>query len=109
MNSALAPIEGLAALLAAQKSAFNAEGAVDAAERRRRIQQVIDLLVAWHKPLAQAMDEDFGGRTQGFSLMNDVLGSLASLKHAATTWKTGCSRRSASRSRPTTSSAPRRG
>lgn len=82
MNSALAPIEGLAALLAAQKSAFNAEGAVDAAERRRRIQQVIDLLVAWHKPLAQAMDEDFGGRPQGFSLMNDVLGSLASLKHA---------------------------
>ena len=82
MSSAITSVEGLAALLAAQKSAFIAAGAVDAAERRRRIQQVIDLLVAWHKPLAKAMDEDFGHRPAGFSLMNDVLGSLASLKHA---------------------------
>ncbi|MCC6076516.1 aldehyde dehydrogenase family protein [Pseudomonas sp. GCM10022188] len=82
MSSAITSVEGLAALLAAQKSAFNVEGAVDAAERRRRIQQVIDLLVAWHKPLAAAMAEDFGNRPAGFSLMNDVLGSLASLKHA---------------------------
>lgn len=82
MSSAITSVEGLAALLAAQKSAFVAEGAVPAAERRRRIQQVIDLLVAWHKPLAAAMDEDFGNRPPGFSLMNDVLGPLASLKHA---------------------------
>lgn len=82
MSSAIKSAEELAALLAAQKAAFIAEGAVDAGERRRRIQQVIDLLVAWHKPLAKAMDEDFGHRPQGFSLMNDVLGSLASLKHA---------------------------
>ncbi|MNQ50074.1 Coniferyl aldehyde dehydrogenase [compost metagenome] len=82
MSSAISSVEGLVALLAAQKSAFVAQGAVDAAERRRRIQQVIDLLVAWHKPLAKAMDEDFGNRPPGFSLMNDVLGSLASLKHA---------------------------
>lgn len=82
MSSAISPVEALATLLAEQKSAFVAQGAVDAAERRRRIQQVIDLLVAWHKPLVAAMDEDFGNRPQGFSLMNDVLGSLASLKHA---------------------------
>ena len=82
MSSVITSVEGLAALLAAQKSAFNAAGAVPAGERRRRIQQVIDLLVAWHKPLAQAMAEDFGHRPAGFSLMNDVLGSLASLKHA---------------------------
>lgn len=82
MSSAISPVEELAALLAEQKSAFVAQGAVDAVERRRRIQQVIDLLVAWHKPLAAAMDEDFGNRPPGFSLMNDVLGPLASLKHA---------------------------
>ena len=72
----------LASLLAAQKQAFIAAGAVDSATRRRRIQTAIDLLVKYHKPLAAAMDEDFGGRHPGFSLMNDVLGSLASLKHA---------------------------
>lgn len=74
--------EALATLLAAQKQAFIAAGAVDSATRRRRIQTAIDLLVKYHKPLAAAMDEDFGGRHPGFSLMNDVLGSLASLKHA---------------------------
>lgn len=68
--------------LAAQQQAFRAAGTVDAATRRRRIQTAIDLLVKYHKPLVAAMDEDFGGRHPGFSLMNDVLGSLASLKHA---------------------------
>lgn len=72
----------LASCLAAQQQAFRAAGAVDAATRRRRIQTAIDLLVKYHKPLVAAMDEDFGGRHPGFSLMNDVLGSLASLKHA---------------------------
>jgi len=72
----------LASCLAAQQQVFRAAGAVDAATRRRRIQTAIDLLVKYHKPLVAAMDEDFGGRHPGFSLMNDVLGSLASLKHA---------------------------
>lgn len=73
---------GLAGLLQAQHQAFNAAGPVGATERRRRIQTAIDLLVKYHKPLAEAMDADFGGRPKGFSLMNDVLGSLSSLKHA---------------------------
>ena len=72
----------LAGMLAAQKAAFTAAGAVDGATRRRRIQTAIDLLVKYHTPLVAALDEDFGGRHPGFSLMNDVLGSLASLKHA---------------------------
>ena len=57
-------------------------GAVSAAERKRRIQTAIDLLVKYHKPLVEAMDADFGGRPRGYSLMNDVLGSLTSLKYA---------------------------
>jgi coniferyl-aldehyde dehydrogenase len=73
---------GLSGLLQAQKQAFNTAGAVSADVRKRRIQTAIDLLVKYHKPLVEAMDADFGGRPKGYSLMNDVLGSLTSLKYA---------------------------
>lgn len=73
---------GLAHMLARQQAAFREAGAVDAGTRRRRLQTAIDLLVKYHKPLAEAMDADFGGRPRGYSLMNDVLGSLTSLKYA---------------------------
>ena len=79
--SSTAP-EQLTSLLAAQKEAFVGAGHVSAEQRRERIQRVIELLVRYQQPLVEAMDADFGGRPQGFSLMNDVLGSLASLKYA---------------------------
>ena len=79
--SSTAP-EQLTRLLAAQKKAFVGAGHVSAELRRERIQRVIELLVRFQQPLVEAMDADFGGRPQGFSLMNDVLGSLASLKYA---------------------------
>ncbi|MBM3111192.1 MAG: coniferyl aldehyde dehydrogenase [Pseudomonas sp.] len=82
MSCAISSVDDLSALLLEQKAAFNAQGAVPAALRRARIQRVIDMLVVHHQALAQGMDADFGGRPQGFSLMNDVLGSLGSLKHA---------------------------
>ncbi|MGB8974253.1 MAG: coniferyl aldehyde dehydrogenase [Pseudomonas capeferrum] len=82
MGCAISSVDGLSALLSEQKAAFAAAGAVSAQARRARIQRVIDMLVAHHMALAEAMDADFGGRPQGFSLMNDVLGSLGSLKHA---------------------------
>ncbi|MDZ3991707.1 coniferyl aldehyde dehydrogenase [Pseudomonas sp. Teo4] len=75
-------VQALGSLLSRQKDAFNTEGAVTAERRRQRIQQVIDLLVRHHESLTDAIDQDFGGRPAGFSLMNDVLGALASLKHA---------------------------
>src|SRR5690554_175550 len=68
--------------LASLRQAAKGEGVAPAAERRRRLQQVIDMLVECHEPLIQAMDEDFGGRPAELSLANDILGSLASLKHA---------------------------
>lgn len=74
--------EQLSRLLAEQKKAFIEAGPVSAELRRERIQRVIELLVRYQQPLVEAMDVDFGGRPQGFSLMNDVLGSLASLKYA---------------------------
>ena len=79
--SSTAP-EQLTSLLAAQKEAFVDAGHVSAEQRRGRIQRVIELLVRYQQPLVEAIDADFGGRPQGFSLMNDVLGSLASLKYA---------------------------
>lgn len=79
--SSTAP-EQLSSLLQAQKKAFIEAGPVSAEQRRERIQRVIELLVRYQQPLVEAMDADFGGRPQGFSLMNDVLGSLASLKYA---------------------------
>ncbi|AUB75237.1 aldehyde dehydrogenase [Pseudomonas sp. Lz4W] len=74
--------EQLSSLLAAQKTAFIEAGPVSVEQRQQRIQRVIELLVRYQQPLVEAMDADFGGRPQGFSLMNDVLGSLASLKYA---------------------------
>jgi coniferyl-aldehyde dehydrogenase len=72
----------LPGLLAAQQAAFRAEGLVSAATRRDRLQRMIDLLVKHNDALCAAMGEDFGGRPAVFSMMNDVAGSLGSLKHA---------------------------
>lgn len=69
-------------ILDAQQAAFRAEGPVPAATRRARLQRVIDMLVKHQDALCAAMEADFGGRPRLFSLANDVLGSLASLKHA---------------------------
>lgn len=76
------PARAIGTLLALQREAFAAEGAVPAAIRTQRLQRVIDMLVDYADPLCAAMDEDFGGRPVVFSMMNDVLGSLGSLKHA---------------------------
>ncbi|MEP6965307.1 MAG: aldehyde dehydrogenase family protein, partial [Polaromonas sp.] len=72
----------LPTLLAAQQAAFRAEGPVSAATRQARLQRVIDMLVKHNDALCDAMGEDFGGRAAVFSMMNDVAGSLGSLKHA---------------------------
>ena len=76
------PTSPAAALLAAQQAAFRNEGPIPASVRKQRLQSVIDMLVRYADPLCDAMGEDFGGRPGVFSLLNDVLGSLASLKHA---------------------------
>lgn len=82
MNRSVNSVDGLSALLERQQQAVVGAGTVSAEIRRERIQQVINMVVAEHKSLVAAMAEDFGGRAESFSLMNDVLGSLGSLKHA---------------------------
>ena len=65
-----------------QRTAHLAAGPSSAEQRRARIQSVIDLVVRHHQEFAEAIDADFGGRHPGFSLMNDVVGSLGALKHS---------------------------
>ncbi|MBV8247942.1 MAG: coniferyl aldehyde dehydrogenase, partial [Comamonas sp.] len=76
------PSPGIRQLLDLQKQAFIAQGPVSAELRVQRLQQVIDMLVESKDALCEAMGEDFGGRPAVFSLANDILGSLSSLKHA---------------------------
>ena len=72
----------LSALLAVQQAAFRTEGPVSVATRQARLQRAIDMLVQHNDALCDAMGADFGGRAAVFSMMNDVAGSLGSLKHA---------------------------
>lgn len=75
-------VPSIRTLLDAQQAAFRSEGLISAETRRDRLQRVIDLLVKHNDALCEAMGADFGGRPALFSMMNDVLGSLGSLKHA---------------------------
>ncbi|TQF74662.1 aldehyde dehydrogenase family protein [Rhodococcus spelaei] len=77
--------EQISTILDRQRKTRLAAGAPDADERRARIQQVIDLLVDRADDLAKAMDDDFGGRPEGYSLMNDVVGSITALKYSRDT------------------------
>ncbi|MCK0090635.1 aldehyde dehydrogenase family protein [Rhodococcus sp. F64268] len=69
-------------LLGNQQQKNRAQRVSSADERRARIQRVIDMLVARHDAIVDAIDEDFGGRHPGYSTVNDVLGSLTALKYA---------------------------
>ncbi|GAC13997.1 coniferyl aldehyde dehydrogenase [Aliiglaciecola lipolytica] len=73
--------KSMATLLEKQQKAHLQNMRVSVEERKGRIQQVIDLLVEHHQTLVEAIESDFGGRSQAFSVMNDILGSLASLKY----------------------------
>ncbi len=74
--------EPIRRLLDAQRTAFVAAGPVSLETRKARLQRAIDLLIAHTDALCEAMRDDFGGRPVAFSLMNDVLGSIAALKAA---------------------------
>lgn len=82
MSAQLGTSQDLSGLLKQHRKATDEQGVVDVVTRKRRLQTAIDLLVDHHQALCAAMEADFGGRHQGFSLMNDILGSLNSLKHA---------------------------
>ena len=74
-------LESMATLLEHQQQAHTLQMTVSAEQRRERIQQIINLVVQNHQQLVEAIESDFGGRSQGFSIMNDILGSLSCLKY----------------------------
>lgn len=82
MTQDAGPAVDVSDLVRRQRLAFSAEGPVSQATRVARLQRAIDLLVKYRDPLRDAMGADFGGRHPGYSLMNDVLGSLSCLKHS---------------------------
>ena len=75
-------MQSIAEIIVHQKLAHNASLPVSTQTRQKRLQNIINILVDHKASLTQAMDEDFGGRDQTFSLMNDILGSVLSLDHA---------------------------
>ena len=82
MNAQLQTPEQLAELLGRHRKALSEQGTADIETRKRRIQAAIDLLVDYHQQICDAADEDFGGRHEGFTLMNDIASSIGSLKYA---------------------------
>ncbi|ASP48292.1 coniferyl aldehyde dehydrogenase [Cognaticolwellia beringensis] len=73
--------DAIASLLQRQQQAHKQQMTVSAEDRRERIQQIINLVVNNQQVLVAAIEQDFGGRSQGFSIMNDILGSLSCLKY----------------------------
>ena len=69
-------------ILKAQRQAFMAELPVSADVRRDRLDRCLALLAKYRDPLCDAMDRDFEGRHRVASLMNDMVSSSNSLKHA---------------------------
>lgn len=65
-----------------QKNAFIENGAPDINLRKDRLTRAINLLVENRSELTQAINEDFGNRSQDQSDFTDILSSIDALKHA---------------------------
>jgi len=69
-------------LFAAQRTAFAAHPFPSARERKRALSQLIDALLAHREPLAEAISQDFGGRSRHEVMFSEIYVSLTSLRHA---------------------------
>jgi coniferyl-aldehyde dehydrogenase len=77
-----AEIERQQAIFARQRAAFAARPYSSADERRVRLRALRAALRAHQDRLADAMSEDFGGRSKFESKMADVLGPVLEINHA---------------------------
>ena len=77
-----AEIARLQLIYAQQRAAFAASPYPAAAERRARLKRLRSALRAHQDRLADAMSDDFGGRSQFESKMADVLGPVLEINHA---------------------------
>ena len=74
--------EQMQAILEKLQAEQLAEGIPPAEVRRQRIQTVIDMLVDNQDALAQALDQDYGGRHEYLTRMSEVMQSIGHLKDA---------------------------
>ena len=77
-----AEIERMRAIHLRQRDAFAAEPYPPAAARRARLKTLRAALRAHQDRLAEAMSDDFGGRSRFESKMADVLGPVLAINHA---------------------------
>ncbi len=69
-------------LLERQRQDYLREGPVSAATRKDRLERAVGLLKTHEKRLVEAMDTDFGHRSEHQSLFTDVASSVGPLRHA---------------------------
>jgi coniferyl-aldehyde dehydrogenase len=72
----------LSAIYAAQRAAFTTSGAPDYARRMRALGTLRDLLQSNRAALADAISDDFGGRSRDETLILEVLPLLDEIAHA---------------------------
>src|SRR3990167_7936134 len=80
-QTAAVSAEQLAAALAAMKQAHLAEGPASLELRRDRLDRAIALLLDNREEIVAAVSADFGNRSREQTLLSDIAGSVASLKH----------------------------
>lgn len=73
--------EQLAAALARMKQAYLAEGPASLELRCDRLERAIALLLDNREAIVAAVSADFGNRSREQTLLSDIAGSVASLKH----------------------------
>lgn len=76
------PRDHMLDLLQRQREAYLEEGVVSAATRKDRLERAIGLLKTHEKRLVEAMNADFGHRSEHQSLFTDIAGSVGPLRHA---------------------------
>src|SRR5215472_3744041 len=81
-------------VLARQRAAALKEGAPSAEKRAEWLDRAIGLLVGHKEAIADALREDFGHRSVHATMLTDVAGSIAPLKHAKANLKSWMKRES---------------
>ncbi len=76
------PRDRMLELLERQRQDYLREGPVSAATRKDRLERAVGLLKTHEKRLVEAMDADFGHRSEHQSLFTDVASSVGPLRHA---------------------------
>src|SRR5690348_9386918 len=79
---AAAPASRMRDVLERQRQAHLKEGPLSAETRIEWLDRAIGLLVGHKDAIAEALREDFGHRSVHATLLTDVSGSIAPLKHA---------------------------